>query len=79
MQQVLRALPAETKVDGLPRAVSELWRFVVEGPVYKETTREVVRSTILQVPRGRQIGSGGVPPPCVPETPLTHDISGSRS
>ena len=40
---------------------------------------KMVRSTLLQVPRGRQNASGGVPPLGIPRTPLTHDISGSSS
>ena len=35
----------------------------------------MVRSTLLQVSRGRQIASGGGPPVCVPETPLNPEIS----
>ena len=39
----------------------------------------VVRSTLLQVTRGRQNAPGGLPPVCAPGTPLTNDISGSSS
>ena len=37
----------------------------------------MVRSTLLQVTRGRQIGLRGGPPVDGPRTPLTSDISGS--
>ena len=39
----------------------------------------MVRSILLQVTRGRQIGLGGVPPVDVPGTPLSYDIFGSSS
>lgn len=39
----------------------------------------MVRSTLLQVTSGRQIGLRGGPPLGCPETPLTSDISGSDS
>ena len=38
-----------------------------------------MRSTLLQVTRGRQIGLRGGPPVCRPGTFLTPDISGSSS
>ena len=40
---------------------------------------KMVRSNLLPVGRGRQIGLGGFPPVGVPGTPLSHDISGSSS
>ena len=39
----------------------------------------MVRSILLQVTSGRQIGLRGGPPLGCPETPLTSDISGSNS
>ena len=39
----------------------------------------MVRSTLLQVTMGRQIGSRGGPPLGIPGPPLDPDISGSRS
>ena len=46
---------------------------------HQEGVPQVVRSTLLQVTRWRQIGSGGGPPVCIPDPPLSHDISGSNS
>ena len=42
----------------------------------RAVSNDMVRSTLLPVTSGRQIGLGGVPPPSVLETPLTSDISG---
>ena len=46
--------------------------------VYLELFK-VMRSTLLQVTMGRQIGSRGGPPVDAPGPPLDLDISGSRS
>ena len=45
----------------------------------QEGVPQVVRSTLLPVGMGRQIGLGGGPPVGCPGTPLSHDISGSSS
>ena len=94
-EQVLRALPAETMVDGLPR-VSSCFTFsavlslvvlecihalrVLPAVTWLTVYRwlRMVRSTLLQDTRGRQIASGGDPPVRTPDHPLTHDISGSN-
>ena len=47
------------------------------GQFQESHSFEVVRSTLLQVGWGRQIGLGWVPPADVPGPPLTNDISGS--
>ena len=54
----------------------EIWDFVSK---HKENQGKIVRSTLLQVTRGRQIGSRGGPPVCAPGPHLNHDVSGPRS